>query len=155
MSNEEIERYENEIPDKWRESYFQLKQIIKENIPEGFQLTMQYGFPTYVVPLSEYSEGYLNRKNEPLPFLSLGVQKHHLALYHMGIMGNPILLDWFTAAYKAEVATKLNMGKSCIRFTNPKNIPVQLIGTLVTKMSMKEWIEQYVRVKNNDSKKIN
>ncbi|MBP2099212.1 hypothetical protein J2Z52_002026 [Enterococcus rivorum] len=139
----EIREYEEKIDSKWQESYLKLAKIVADNIPEGFELQMQYGFPTYVVPLSVYPEGYLHRSDEPLPFISLAAQKRHLALYHMGIMGNKKLLEWFQEAYKEQVPTKLNMGKSCIRFTNPEKIPYELIGELVTKMSMEEWINAY------------
>lgn len=61
----------------------------------------------------------------------------------MGIMGNPALLSWFQAQYAEVMPTKLNMGKSCIRFTNAKKIPYELIGELVSKMSMAEWIASY------------
>ncbi|MGG5343607.1 DUF1801 domain-containing protein [Enterococcus sp. AZ192] len=140
---EQIEEYIVEIEEKWQAAYKALAQTIAENIPEGFVLQMQYGMPTYVVPLSVFPEGYLNRKDEPLPFISLGAQKKHLALYHMGIMGNKELLQWFQEEYKKVVPTKLNMGKSCIRFTNTKTIPYALIGELVSKISMDEWIASY------------
>lgn len=35
------------------------------------------------------------------------------------------------------------MGKSCLRFTNPKRIPYELIGELVTKITLEEWLQQY------------
>jgi len=37
----------------------------------------------------------------------------------------------------------LNMGKSCIRFTSAKNIPFELIGELVAKMTPAQWISKY------------
>lgn len=148
----EIREYEAQIEPKWQEAYFKLARIVANNIPEGFELQMQYGFPTYVVPLSVYPEGYLHRLDEPLPFISLAAQKKHLALYHMGIMGNKLLLEWFQEQYKEQVSTKLNMGKSCIRFTNPQKIPFDLIGELVNKMSMQDWINAYQ--KYSDAKKI-
>lgn len=139
----ELQEYEEQIDPKWQAAYVQLAKIVSENIPTGFELRMQYGYPTYVVPLSVYPDGYLHRTNEPLPFISLAAQKKHLALYHLGIMGNHKLLKWFQEAYQERVPTKLNMGKSCIRFTNPAKIPYDLIGELVTKMSMEEWIRAY------------
>lgn len=51
--------------------------------------------------------------------------------------------DWFVATYQAQVPTKLDMGKSCVRMKNPKNIPYELIGDLVSKMSMERYIELY------------
>jgi hypothetical protein len=58
-------------------------------------------------------------------------------------MGNPPLLTWFQEEYAEQVSTKLNMGKSCIRLTNPKNIPYTLVGELMGKMTVEEWIERY------------
>ncbi|MGM0123039.1 hypothetical protein IGI37_000405 [Enterococcus sp. AZ194] len=138
-----IEEYEANLPEKWHSSYFLMKETLLNNLPDGFELVLQYGSPTFVVPLSAYPNGYLNRANEPLPFVSLAAQKNHLAVYHMGIMDNHKLLSWFEEAYKEQVATKLNMGKSCIRFTNPKTIPYALIGKLMQKITPSEWIVAY------------
>ncbi|MGX7132040.1 DUF1801 domain-containing protein [Enterococcus songbeiensis] len=141
----ELAAYEATLPEKWRDSYFSLKESLLTNLPEGFELIMQYGMPTFVVPLSTFPQGYLGRKNEPLPFLSLAAQKNHLALYHMGLMSNKELLTWFQTKYAEAVPTKLNMGKSCIRFTNTKHIPYKLIGELAQKITVTEWIEAYMR----------
>ena len=144
-----IETYEENIPEKWRASYFQMKQVITEHLPSGFELVLQYGMPTFVVPLSVYPAGYLERGDEPLPFVSLAVQKQHLAVYHMGIVGNQPLFAWFTEEYPKHMPTKLNMGKSCIRFTNLQKIPYALIGELMEKMTMEEWIARYDRFQAN------
>ncbi|WP_429950725.1 hypothetical protein IGJ55_001185 [Enterococcus sp. AZ170] len=147
-----VEEYSVTIETKWQEAYQSLAKVIAENIPEGFILQMQYGMPTYVVPLSVFPAGYLGRKNEPLPFISLAAQKRHLSLYHMGIMGDKELLSWFQAEYQKVVPTKLNMGKSCIRFSNPKYIPYELIGELVRKISMDDWIASYTHFTEKNSK---
>ncbi|WP_125606676.1 DUF1801 domain-containing protein [Lapidilactobacillus bayanensis] len=138
-----IADYEAAIPEKWRESYFLMKNTIATNLPDGFELVLQYGMPTFVVPLSVYPQGYLKRQSEPLPFVSLAAQKNHLAVYHMGIIADHELLNWFETSYAKSVPTKLNMGKSCIRFTNSKNIPNQLISELMQRMSVTRWIELY------------
>lgn len=148
----EVQEYVEKIDSKWQDAYRRLAEVIAENIPIGFVLQLQYGMPTYVVPLHDFPEGYLERKDEPLPFISLAAQKRHLSLYHMGIMGNSDLLAWFQAEYQKAVPTKLNMGKSCIRFTNPKNIPYELIGELVGKISMEEWAASYTRFAEKSKK---
>lgn len=61
----------------------------------------------------------------------------------MGLVGNRSLLDWFQAEYAKQVPTKLNMGKSCLRLTNPKKIPYILLGELMEKMTVDEWITRY------------
>lgn len=149
---DQVQNYIENIEAKWQDAYLRLANVITENIPEGFVLRLQYGMPTYVVPLSVFSEGYLGRLDEPLPFISLAAQKKHLSLYHMGIMGNKELLAWFQEEYQKVVPTKLNMGKSCIRFTNPNTIPYELIGELIGKISMEEWIASYIHFTEKNKK---
>jgi hypothetical protein len=61
----------------------------------------------------------------------------------MGMYADPSLLKWFTEAYAQRVKGKLDMGKSCIRFKKPDQIPVDLIGELASKMSPQQWIQLY------------
>lgn len=139
----EVMNYIEQVDEKRKEAFLKLYQVIENNLPEGFEAVMQYGMPSFVVPLSKYPNGYLNREDEPLPFISIGVQKNHIALYHMGIYSNQDVKAWFEKAYEKQVPTKLNMGKSCIRFTNHKNIPFELIGELSTKITVEDWVYQY------------
>lgn len=139
----EIESYIDQIDAKRKEAYIKQYEVIQEHLPIGFEPVLQYGMPTFVVPLNTYPKGYLNRTDEPLPFISIGVQKNHIALYHMGLYGMEELKEWFEREYAERVPTKLNMGKSCIRFTNTKTIPYGLIGELSEKVTVKEWINKY------------
>lgn len=107
----EIENYLASIDEDRQDAFLQLYEVVKDNMPEGFEERMQYGMITWVVPLAVYPDGYLNREDEPVPFISVGYQKKHLAVYHMGIMGNKPLLQWFEEKYAEVVPTKLNMGK--------------------------------------------
>ncbi len=138
-----FEEYIEAIDEKWKDGFIRLMDVIDANIPEGFEKNMQYGMISYVVPFSIYPDGYHVTPETPLPFISLAAQKRHIALYHMGIYGDPKLLNWFQDEYSKVVPTKLNMGKSCIRFTNTKNIPYELIGVLASKISVEKWIECY------------
>ena len=61
----------------------------------------------------------------------------------MGIYADPKLLDWFTSTYEKQVPTKLDMGKSCVRFKKIEQIPYELIGELATKVTPQEWIANY------------
>ena len=112
-----------------------LVALIRENLPDGFEEVMNYGMPSWVVPHSMYAAGYHVNPKLPLPFLGLASQKGHIGLYHMGIYASPPLLDWFVAEYPKHCKTKLNMGKSCIRFKNVAKIPYELVGELCAKMS--------------------
>jgi hypothetical protein len=98
---------------------------------------------SYFVPHSIYPKGYKCDPSLALPFVSIASQKNFIALYHMGIYMNPTLMDWFTAEFAKRVKGKLDMGKSCIRFKKLDAIPFDLIGELVSKMSVDEWIACY------------
>ena len=138
-----MSEYIEQVDEKWRADFSKLVNVVESNLPDGFERTMQYGMISYVVPLSTYPKGYHVTPNTPLPFIALAAQKRHLALYHMGIYADEALLSWFQDEYAKRVPTKLNMGKSCIRFTNTKNIPYDLIGELLLKMTPAEWIAKY------------
>jgi uncharacterized protein YdhG (YjbR/CyaY superfamily) len=97
----------------------------------------------FVVPHSLYTKGYHCDPKLPLPFISLANQKNSINLYHMGIYANADLLDWFVDSYNKSSGSKLDMGKSCIRFNPKKEIPYLLIQELCSKMKAEEWIKLY------------
>ncbi len=96
--------------------------------------------------MSTYPAGYHCDPKQALPFISIASQKNFIAIYHMGIYSDPKLLEWFTAEYPKHSKTKLDMGKSCIRFKKPEAIPFELIGQLAEKMTPQNWIEKYESV---------
>jgi len=95
------------------------------------------------VPHSIYPAGYHCNPKDPLPFMSLASQKNSINLYHMGIYANPKLLKWFQDAHAKASPKKLDMGKSCIRYKKPEDIPFELIGQLASKITPGEWIAMY------------
>jgi len=137
-----FDEYVDKIDEKWRESFIRTWDVISEHLPEGFEADIQHGMPGFVVPKDRYPEGY-HVDNEPLPFIGVASQKRHLAVYHMGMYRDKNLYDWFTREYPNHMTTRLNMGKSCIRFTNPDKIPYGLLGELAEKMTVDEWIDLY------------
>ncbi len=137
------QHYVDGLPEDRKAAVETLRKEIKKNLPKGFSEEMSYGMLGYVVPHSLYPQGYHCDPTLPLPFMSVASQKNFIAVYHMGIYADPKLLDWFTKEYAKQSKTKLDMGKSCIRFKKPDQIPFKLIGELASKMSPKDWIELY------------
>jgi len=137
------EQYTNELPKDRKEVIKKLRQTILDNLPEGFKEQMNYGMLGYVVPNSTYPDGYHCSPELPLPFMNLASQKNFVALYHSGIYASKELHDWFVGEYPKYVKTKLDMGKSCIRFKKLETIPYELIGELCTKITVDEWIILY------------
>jgi uncharacterized protein YdhG (YjbR/CyaY superfamily) len=137
------EEYIAQLPEERIEAVERLRKVILNNLPKGFVEQMSYGMPGYIVPHSEYPDGYHCDPKLPLPFMSFASQKNFVSLYHMGIYADPELMKWFTEEYPKHCKTKLDMGKSCIRFKKVDQIPFDLIGELVGKMSMQQWIDIY------------
>lgn len=137
------EEYITQIPEERKEAFEKLRATIQKNLPKGFEETISYGMIGFVVPHSLYPNGYHCDPKLPLPFLSIASQKNFIAVYHMGIYADPNLLKWFQEEYTKHSKTKLDMGKSCMRFKKPENIPFELIAELCKKMTPKNWIELY------------
>lgn len=129
-----------ELPAERQNSMWSLYETISENLPVGFQEEMSSGMISWAVPLVTYTPGYHCSPNTPLPFLSLASQKNFIALYHLGIYGNADLHDWFVREFPKHSTRKPDMGKSCIRFKNPDDLPFQLIADLCQKITPAEWI---------------
>ncbi|MBN8221572.1 MAG: DUF1801 domain-containing protein [Spirochaetes bacterium] len=135
--------YIAELPADRQAAMTELRKTIRKNLPTGFEETMSYGMIGYVVPLKTYPDGYHCNPELPLPFMNLASQKNFIAFYHMGIYAMPDLLKWFKTEWPRHTKAKLDMGKSCIRFKKAEDIPLKLIGNLVKKISMKNWVETY------------
>jgi hypothetical protein len=135
--------YMAEIPADRKKVMNEMRTAIIKNIPKGFEEMMGYGMMGYAVPHKIYPAGYHCNPKDPLPFIGLASQKNFIALYHMGIYADPKLLAWFQNEWKKHSTKKLDMGKSCIRFKKPEDVPVKLIGELASKMTVKEWIALY------------
>lgn len=134
--------YIDSVPHERRAAFEKLRETIVENIPDGFEEVMDYCIG-YVVPHRLYPPGYHCDPKQPLPFVGIASQKNFIALYHMGIYANPELLDWFVTEFPKHSKSKLDMGKSCIRFKKPEQIPFDLIGQLMQKMTVEDWVGLY------------
>lgn len=138
--------YIEAIPEERRAPIEKLRETIAENLPDGFQETVGYGMIGYCVPHRLYPAGYHCDPKQPLPFAGIASQKHFIALYHMGLYANEELLEWFVSEFPKHSKKKLDMGKSCIRFKKPEDIPFDLIGQLMQKMSVEDWVTLYESV---------
>lgn len=138
-----VEDYLNELPEDRRAAVTALRKEVRKNLPKGFKEVMGYGMIGYVVPHSLYPAGYHCTPELPLPFMSIASQKNFIAVYHMGIYADKKLLEWFTDEFPKHSDRKLDMGKSCLRFSKPEHVPVKLIGELAKRISVQQWIDLY------------
>ena len=143
MNKDTIKGYINSLESDRKKTITQLINVIEQNIPKGFEKTMNYGMPSFVIPHSIYPDGYHCDNKLPLPFISISNLKSSISLHHMGLYANSELLDWFKSEYPEHSKTKLDIGKGCIKFKKINDIPYKLIGVLSKRMTVKNWIDTY------------
>jgi len=143
IKSKSVNEYLKKVPKERVEYFKKLRKTILENLPKGFDEQLNYGMIGYVVPHNIYPDGYHCDPKLPLPFANIASQKNFIAFYHMGIYAKPELLDWFVKEYPKHTDAKLDMGKSCVRFKKMDKIPFDLIGKLMHKMSVNDWIKLY------------
>jgi Domain of unknown function (DU1801) len=136
-----VNQYIDELPEDRKKVIIAMRKALKQNLPKGFEEGVGYGMIGFSVPHKLYPKGYHVTPHLPLPFIGLASQKNFIALYHMAMTGD--LLKWFQEEWKEHSTKKLDMGKSCIRFKKPEDVPIVLIEKLAEKMTPQQWIEQY------------
>lgn len=138
-----VEEILTNLPEDRIVEFNKLHNVIVKNLPKGFEPAISYGALGYVVPHTIYPSGYHCKPSEPLPFASIASQKNTINFYHMGMYADPELYNWFVSEYPKHTSQKLDIGKSCVRFKKFDQIPFELIGQLMKKMSVKDWINMY------------
>ena len=77
-----VEAYLAELPDDRRAAISAVREVILENLPDGYEESMNWGMIAYEVPLSTYPDTY---NGQPLSYAALASQKNHMAVYLSGI----------------------------------------------------------------------
>ena len=139
----EVQQYIDQLVGPRKPEFLELRTVIVENLPKGFEECIGYGMIGYVVPHSIYPAGYHCTPKLPLPFLNLVMRKDIITFYHMGLYSDEKLLVWFKDEYSKFTSLKLDMGKSCVRFKKSGDIPYALIGALMQKVSVEDWVLIY------------
>lgn len=138
-----VAQYLDALPPERQPAMRALHALFLKHLPAGFEATMGYGMIGYVVPHRLYPPGYHCDPKLPLPFLSLASQKASINVYHMGLYADAGLLAWFQAEHAKASPKKLDMGKSCVRYKKPEDIPMALLGELAARITPQDWIRRY------------
>lgn len=136
-----VAEYLDQLPDDRRAAISKVRAVIRKNLPKGFAEQMSYGMIGYVVPHKLYPPGYHCDPKLPLPFACLASQKNHMALYVMTVYGDPVMESFVREQFKAR-GKKLDMGKSCIRFKKLDDLPLDVIGQVIARVPVEEYIRR-------------
>lgn len=139
--NQGVKEYLDGLPEERRQALSAVREVILQHLPAGYEEGIQYGMLSYFIPLSRYPKTY---NGQPLGYVSLASQKNYMSLYFMGVYADSELSQWFTEAYR-QSGKKLDMGKSCVRFRKIADLPLDVIGEAVGKLSVDQFIQLYER----------
>lgn len=134
-----VDDYLKELPEERSAVISRVREVILENLPEGYRETMNWGMIAYEVPLETYPDTY---NKQPLMYMALAAQKNHYAVYSSGVYMDPLGEAWLQAEFE-KAGKKLDMGKSCIRFRKLENLPLGVIGKVAAGQPVEEFIRAY------------
>ncbi|MFC1649495.1 DUF1801 domain-containing protein [Patescibacteria group bacterium] len=138
-----VEEYINQLPDSRKKIIRKVRTVILENLPKGYEEGIQYDMIGYYVPLTLFPDGYLGDGKTPLPYVSLASQKNHMAIYLNNVYSDSDLKKWFVVEYRKS-GKRLDMGKSCVRFRDLDDLPLNLIGEVVSKTTPQQQVNTYL-----------
>ena len=134
-----VEEYLDSLPEDRRDAIRTVRDVVNTSLPEGYVEQMDWGMISWVVPLETKPDTYNGR---PLCYVALASQKRHMAVYLMGLYTDGPELEWFERQY-AERGIKLDMGKSCVRFRRLEDLPLDVLGEVVGKIGVEDFIDRY------------
>ena len=134
-----VEDYLSELLPDRRDALSEVRKAILENLPAGFEETMEFGMIGYVVPLETYPKTY---NGHPLSYAALASQKNHMSLYLMCIYSHEGSRAWFMDELEKR-GKKLSIGKACIRFKRLEDLPLDLVGEAIARSSVEGYIQIY------------
>lgn len=134
-----VEEYLAELPEDRRHVVAAVRELVLENLPDGYEEVMNWGMITYQVPLETYPDTYNSR---PLMYIALAAQKRHYALYMTSVYQSEEKTQRLKDAYAA-VGKKPDMGKSCLRFKKLDDLPQDLIAQIVAETPVSEFLANY------------
>lgn len=138
-----VTSYLASLPEERRAPISTLRQLIRKRLPAGFEECMEYGMISYVVPLARYPRTY---NGQPLSLAALASQKQSMSLYLMSVYGDRETERWFAEAVRRS-KRRLKMGKACIRFKALEELPLDVIGDTIARLSVDEYIAVYERAR--------
>jgi Domain of unknown function (DU1801) len=116
-----------------------VRALVNKHIPRGYDECLVWGTIGWTIPLSRYPDTY---NKQPITYVALSSQKNYCSLYLMGAFWSASQLEELKAAFKA-AGKKLDMGKCCVHFESPDDLPLEAIGKLISSISSEKWIEMY------------
>ena len=134
-----VEQYLAELAPDRREQIEAMREVVLENLPDGYEEAMNWRMISWEIPLARYPKTY---NKQPLMYAALASQKNYMSLYLMCVYAHEGRHAEFERRFKAS-GKKLDMGKSCVRFKSVDDLPMDLIAETIASTSVEDYIRSY------------
>ena len=141
-----VDEYLAELPPERRAVIARVRDALNAAMPAGYREGMGYGMMGWDIPLEDYPHIY---NNQPLAYAGLAAQKNGYSLYLTCAYADPARAERLRAA-AAAMGRKLDMGKSCIRFKQVEDLPLDAICDEIASTGPDEFIRIYEQSRTND-----
>lgn len=142
------DEYIASLPDGRREAVAAVRDVVRRNLPPGFEEGMFYGMIGWYVPLERFPDTY---NGQPLGLAGLASQKNYMSLYLNSVYGDRETERWFKERYAAS-GKRLSMGKSCVRFTTLEDLPLDVIGETIARADVDRYLAHYAEARGSSRK---
>src|SRR4051794_16782196 len=127
------------VPAERKDAIDAVRDAVNERLPRGYQETVDWGMLAWVVPFATLPNTH---NGHPLLLAALGAHRKLMTVYVMGVYEDPKLRSEFQTAYK-KAGKKLNMGGCCVHFKTLDDLPLDVVGNTIARVTVDEYVERY------------
>ncbi len=146
---EDVRAYLDALPEERRAVIGTVFDTVRAAMPDGYELAMAWGMPTWSVPLATFPRTY---NGKPLAYVSLAAQKNYNSLYLMALYSDSTEEADFAERWR-ESGRTLDMGKSCLRFRRLEDVDLGIVADTVAAMPVERFLETYERIRPATAKR--
>ncbi len=140
-----VDQYIAELQEPRRREIAELLELIRTNLPHGFDETMAWGMIVFQVPLAVSGPTY---NDQPLAVVALASQKNHISFYLSSIYASEELTSEFNQRWQRS-GKRLDMGKSCVRFKSLDKADLYTLGWAVSLLNPQQFTQMYLESRNS------
>jgi len=128
----DVSKFLEQLPSSRKDDVVRVRNVIRKNLPKGYEEVVVKKMLVYQVPLSRYADTY---NGHPLWYVALALQKAYLSLHLVSIYFDPV-----QTAKLRDAGKKLDMGKACIRFKRADDLPLDAVGEIIAATPVDRWV---------------
>jgi hypothetical protein len=141
-----VSQYLAELSPERRAILEAVRAVVRANIDPVVEEGMTWGMIGWSIPHSVYPAGYHTKPEAAVPYACLASQKNYVSLYlPINYSGRKLDMQWFRSEW-AKTGKKLDMGKSCVRFSRVEDLALDVIAASLRRFTASEYVRVYAAV---------